>query len=398
MKYVIIGNGVAGTTAAEQIRRIDLGSDITIISDEEFPFYSRIKLIDYLAGTVEPEDIIIKNQQWHSDNKIDLVLNDPALDIDKTKKQVTTKGGRIFSYDKLLLATGANAFLPPIPGSVIQGVFTLRRMKDAIAIKDYSKEGKKNIVIIGGGVLGLEVGNALLNSGHKITVVEALPRLLPRQMDPDGSEILKKQLENMGLKFHIGHMTKEIVGSERVEGIILHDETKIECDMIIVSAGIRPELTLAEKLGLEIDKGVIVNDQLGTDLPDVYCAGDLVNHHGRLYGIWPASQKQGKVAGNNMAGQYEMYKGTTMSNTLKVAGIDLVSMGEIDADGKFESIVEKDYANYTYRKLVLKNDRIIGAILYGNKNGWVKIQEAIENKKDIGDIKQELEKWNFNNL
>lgn len=398
MKYLIIGNGVAGTTAVENIRKRDQEGIITIISNEEKPFYSRIRLIDLLAGTLDQNKLILKDDQWYSDNKIELILNDPAQKIDKDTKQVTTKSGKILHYDKLLLATGANAFAPPIPGTDKQGVFTLRRLKDAKAILDYLKGIQKQVVIIGGGVLGLEAGNALRKSGHKISVIEALPILLPRQMDTLGSEILKKQMESMGFTFHIGKMTKEITGEESVTGVLLDDGTEISCDTIIISAGIRPELTLVNQLGLKVDKGVVVDDNLSTEINDIYCAGDLVNHRGKLYGIWPASEKQGEIAGKNMAGEKVEYQGTTMSNILKVVGIDLVSIGDIDTDGEHEAILMKDPEKFIYKKLVLERNKIIGAILYGDKSGWKKLQRAIEEGKDITEIKDKLVRWELDAL
>ncbi|WP_455391982.1 NAD(P)/FAD-dependent oxidoreductase [[Eubacterium] cellulosolvens] len=398
MNYIIIGNGVAGTTAAERVREKDKMGNITIISDEEYPFYSRIRLIDYLAGTVDQNGLILKNEQWYRDNKIELLLNDPVEKIDKDGKRVTTRAGSVLAYDKLLLATGANAFVPPIPGSEKLGVFTLRRLRDANAILDYLQEGLKHVVVIGGGVLGLEAGNALRKTGHKITVIEAFPRLLPRQMDPKGSDILQKQLESMGFDFHIGKMTKEITGADKVDGVLLDDGTEISCDMIIISAGIRPELTLANQLGLKIDKGVMVDDNLSTEIPEIFCAGDLITHRNKYYGIWPASEKQGEVAGLNMLGEAAVYEGTIMSNILKVAGIHLVSIGDIDAESKHEAIVKYDSANFIYKKLVIDGNRIIGAILYGDKTGWVKVKRAVEIGEDIRGIKDNLENWELDVL
>ena len=398
MKYVIVGNGVAGTTAAEKIREHDPEGEITLISDEELPFYSRIRLIDYLAGTAQAEDLIIKKEDWYSERRIELILNDGAVKIDKANKNISTESGKKILYDKLLLATGSNSFVPPIPGADKDGVFTLRRLRDAKAIKNYLTNGSKNVVLIGGGLIGLEAGNALRLKGNNITVIEALPRLLPRQMDPEGSRVLQRQLENLGFKFHIGRMTKEIMGNDQVSGVLLDDGTNIECDMILISVGVRPELTLVNQLELEVDKGVVVDDSLGVKDPDIYCAGDLINHRGRLYGIWPASQQQGEIAGVNMTSGGMSYQGTTPSNTLKVAGVDLVSMGEIDAEDKFEAIIDKDIENFRYKKLVIDNDRIIGAILYGDKKNWMKIQKAISDKKDISSIKEQLKNWELDEL
>jgi nitrite reductase (NADH) large subunit len=398
LNYVIIGNGVAGTTAAGKIREHDSEGQITIISDEEIPFYSRIRLINYLARTAELDGLIIKKMEWYSEHKINLLLNDRAVKIDKAEKKITTTYGKKITYDKLLLATGSNSFVPPIPGADKKGVFTLRRIRDAVAIINYLEDSSKNVVIIGGGLIGLEAGNALRVTGNSITVIEVLPRLLPRQMDPKGSEVLQRQLENLGFSFHIGRMVKEITGDDRVSGVLLDDKTKIECDMILISAGVRSELTLVNQLKLDVDKGVVVDDSLGVKEPDIYCAGDLINHRGRLYGIWPASEKQGEIAGINMASGAVSYQGTTPSNTLKVTGVDLVSIGEIDVKAKFEAIVKKDMANFQYKKLVINNNKIIGAILYGDKRNWKSIQKAIESEKDIGSIKEQLQSWELEAL
>ena len=202
----------------------------------------------------------------------------------------------------------------------------------------------------------------------------------------------------MGFTFHIGKMTKEISGDEKVSGVILDDGTEIKTDLIIISAGIRPKLKLVDQLGLKIDKGVIVDDFLATEVPDIFCAGDLINHRGKSYGIWPASEKQGEIAGKNMAGEKVEYQGTIMSNILKVAGIDLVSIGNIDADGTHEAILMKDPEKFIYIKLVLENNKIIGAILYGDKSNWIKLQKAIEEGKDISDIKEKLACWELDVL
>jgi nitrite reductase (NADH) large subunit len=197
----------------------------------------------------------------------------------------------------------------------------------------HNAEKEKNVVIIGGGVLGLEVGNSLRKTGHKVSIVEFFSRLLPRQMDPEGAELLKAQMENMGFTFYLGATSKEITGMNNAEGILLQDGTKIDCNLIIISAGVRPQVELAKKLGLKINKGLIVNDRMETEIKDIYAAGDLIEHREIFYGIWHAAQKQGETAGINMAGRYDsipresaLYTGTTLSSVLKVVGIDLAAV------------------------------------------------------------------------
>jgi nitrite reductase (NADH) large subunit len=392
MQYIIIGNGVAGTTAALNIRKIDSSGDITILTDESCPFYSRIRLMEYLADEVDEKKLIIYKDDWYGQNRVKLLLNSPVDFIDRDSKEVAITSGRRLKYDRLLLATGGISFVPPIPGSDKKGVFTLRTLKDAIDIKDYSKDAK-NVLLIGGGVLGLEAGNSLRKSGHPVSVVEFFPRLLPRQMDPEGAGILKAQMQDMGFTFYLDAKSKEIVGGDKVEGLLLEDGRKIKCDIIIISAGVRPNSRLAEKLGLKLNKGLPVNDRMETEIHDIYAAGDLIEHRGFFYGIWPAAEKQGDVAGINMAAGNAIYSGTIPSNVLKIVGIDLVAAGDIDADGLFESIVKKDKERYIYKKLVIKENTVIGCILYGDTQGRRKIIKAIDEKRDISMIKKELEQW-----
>lgn len=397
MKYIIIGNGVAGTTAATRIRELDSRGEITVLTDETIPFYSRIRLIAYLAKEATEKDIILHKKDWYDRNRIKLLLGHPVSDIDKEEKRVLTAAGESFHYDKLLLATGGFSFVPPIPGSDKEGVFACRSIKDAKEIIKYL-EDKRKVILIGGGVLGLEAGNSLRKTGHEVTVVEFFPRLLPRQMDFEGAEILKAQMENMGFVFYLGAKSKEILGGEKVEGLVLEDETEIDGDSIIISAGMRPQAELAEKLGLTIKKGVVVNDRMETDIPDIYAAGDLIEHRDRFYGIWHAAQKQGEVAGINMAGGYAVYEGTTMSNVLKVVGIDVAAAGDIDAEGQHESIIQKDKEKYVYKKLVVIDKILSGCTLYGDISEYQKILKAIMEKRNIEYMREDLKGWNLNDL
>ncbi|MBI4690442.1 MAG: NAD(P)/FAD-dependent oxidoreductase [Nitrospirae bacterium] len=397
MKYIIIGNGVAGTTAAANIRKVDREGEITILSDEGYPFYSRIRLMEYIAGEIDENGLIIYKDAWYERNDIKLLLNTPVSGINRYEKEIIIPSGHRLKYDRLLIATGSLSFIPQIPGSNKKGVFTLRTIKDAIEIKRCAEQAK-NVILIGGGVLGLEVGNSLRKTGHSITVVEFFPRLLPRQTDKEGAEILKAQMEKMGFTFYLGAKTGDIFGDEKVRGIKLEDGTIIDCDMVIISAGVRPDVKLADQCGIKCGKGLPVNDRMETEIPDIYAAGDIAEHRGICYGIWPAAEKQGEVAGINMAGGNAIYTGTTPSNVLKIIGIDLIAAGEIDADGKFESVIQKNKEKFIYRKLVIKDNIIVGCMLYGNIEGWKKIKKAMEERRDIGSLRKNLEEWNLDVL
>ena len=398
MQYVIIGNGVAGTTAAANIRKFGVEGKIIILSDEPYPFYSRIRLPEYLCNDVDEKGLIIRKNTWYEENRIDLFLNTAVTDIDVAGKKVMASDSLTIKYDRLLLATGGVSFVPPIPGADKKGAFTLRTLDDARAIKEFAKQSNNRVVLIGGGVLGLEAGNSLRKAGNFISVVEFFPRLLPRQMDPPCAEILRAQLEKMGFKFFLGAQAREITGMDTAEGLTLEDGKHIDCDMIIISAGAGPNSFLAQKLNLPVEKGVIVNNRMETGIPDIYAAGDLIQHNGIFYGIWLAAEKQGEVAGINMAGGNAEYRGTTISNTLRVAGIDLCAAGDIDAEGRKDSILFKDPDNYIYKKIVVQDNCIVGTILYGDIRDRQKIIKAIETGKDISMLRNDLEHWDLEKL
>ena len=392
--YLIIGNGVAGNAAAENIRKHDPEGKITVFSLESRPFYYVPALPEYLAGVKAADQIILHPQQWYDQRRIDLHLDTRVTRIDAAQKFVETGKGERFPFDKLLLATGGNSFVPPMKGADSPGVFTLRTLADADRIKQ-AAAGAKTAVLIGGGLLGLEAGNGLRQMGLKIVVVEFFPRLLPRQMDPAGAAILARQMEDMGFTFHLGAKTREIVTAPEGVQVNLESGEEIKGDLVLISAGVRPDISLAQALGLEIDKGVKVDDTMKTSRDDIYAAGDLIEHRGRFYGIWPAAMEQGAAAGAAMAGQAAAYQGTLPSNVLKVAGIDLVAAGDIDADGKLAAIVHQDDAKGTYRKLVLQDNLLVGAILLGDIRGSAEIQAAIKKQQDISHLKAELAQADF---
>jgi len=386
IKYLIVGNGVAGTFAAEHIRKIDAEGSITILTDEGLPFYSRIRLNEYMSGDITEEDLIIKKDAWYDDNRFKLILNTRVTGADPEQQVVTTKKGDSFSYDRLLVATGSHSFVPPIKGVDRTGVFCLRNIQDARNIMAHAAN-IDNVVIIGGGLLGLESGNALLKAGKKIKVVEFFPRLLPRQLDESGASRLQGIMEGMGFSFELGTATKEIKGTDPAE-VLLDNGTRLTAEMIIISAGVRPNMELAELLDLEYDKGVLVNEFMQTNREDVYAAGDGIQYKEFLYGIWPASMEQGKMAGINMAGGSAQYQGTAMANTLKVAGIDLASAGNIDVDNEFESKTVS--SDKVYKKIVFDNATIIGCIMLGDKKGFNKITKLISEKTDVSGIKDQI--------
>ncbi len=379
-KYLIIGNGVAGTTAAENIRRLDPNGEITIVTDEDIPFYYRVRLPDYLGGGVVESELVAKRDAWYKENNISLQLKTAITGGDPGEKNVHTADGIILPYDKLLLANGSHPFIPPVNGSGIKGIFAIHTVNDVRQILK-AVEKISSVVLIGGGLLGLEAANALHKLGKKITVIEFFPRLLPRQLDNEGAARLKHFFENMGFSFRLGTSTRKITGDERVEGVLLENGDFVPTEMVIVSAGVRASLELARMLDVKTDKGIIVNKYMQTSQPAIYAAGDVIEFEGKTYGIWPAAMEQGKIAGINISGGKEPYTGTTLSNILKVAGIDLASAGEIDEDNRYESkvIASEDI----YKKAVIDNGKVIGCIMLGDRTNFNRINKAISTGENI---------------
>ncbi len=382
--YLIIGNGVAGTTAAEHIRKLDEEGNITIATEENIRFYYRIRLNEYVSGDLNEKDLIVKGEDWYKDKRIDLKLSVPITGAEPLEKTVITEDNQRLSYDCLLIATGSHSFVPPIKGSEKRGVFALRSIQDARDISAWAGD-IQDVVLIGGGLLGLEAGKALRKLGKQVMVVEFFPRLLPRQLDVYGAKRLQEIMEKMGFSFRLGAKTEEIKGDERVKGVVLEGGETLPASMVIISAGVRPNLELTEPLGLDTDKGVMVDGHLRTNQPDIYAAGDVAEFRGMPYGIWPAAMEQGKIAGINMAGGDMVYEGTTMANNLKVAGVDLASAGNIDAENELESKVVTD--ENVYKKIVMENDQIIGCIMLGDTKGFNKITKAMSEKQNVSEIK-----------
>jgi nitrite reductase (NADH) large subunit len=390
MRYLIIGNGVSGITSAEFIRERDTESEITVITEEKYPYYARPQLIEFLAGNIKKEEIFFYTDEWYKSKKINVILEERVLRIDIAKKEVETDKGK-YNYDKLLVASGAKPQIPPLENVNVEGVFTLRNLDDALNILSYI-EGKETVILLGCGLLGLETGRALYQRGLKIIGLEFFPRLLPRQLDDEGSKVLQNIIQSkFGFSFYLGVKAKKVLkNNEKFVGIELEDGRIIHGDLLIISAGIIPNVEFAKNSGINVNKGIVVNGYMETNVEGIFAVGDCVEHQGRIYGIIPACLDQAKVAVENIMGRKVEYKGTIPLNSLKVTGVDLTSIGEINPEGEgYEVKVYKDKEGF-YRKLVFKDDKLVGAILLGDKRkyvnkivGLIKRQETIEDKEKL---------------
>jgi nitrite reductase (NADH) large subunit len=378
--YCIIGNGIAGLSAAEVIRQKDMHHTAGIISAEPYLTYNRLLLSHHLGDDITPESLYIHPQHWYDEKNITVLIHTRVLDIDTTNHLVKTNAGAI-KFTKLIIASGSYSFIPTIEGSDKQGVFALRTMDNLLEINRAIKRSHKAIVI-GGGVLGLEAAWALKQKGLEVTILEFFPRILPKQMDQEGSNILTTIIEGWGIKLYTGVETAAIYGDDTVSGVVLKDGRSIDADLILFSSGVRPYLEFVKSSPIRINKGIVVDSYLCTNVPGIYAAGDVAEYNGTLPGIWPVATAQGKVAGTNAAGETKEYIAIPPSNTLKVMGINCFSVGEIQNEGnKLKEI--KYQSNSEYYKFFIDGDRLAGAIILGDITKAMKVRSLIEQKKDI---------------
>jgi nitrite reductase (NADH) large subunit len=391
-RYVIIGNGTAGASAVEQIRLRDKDGSIVIFTREEHPFYYRPRLPDYMAGELGLETFTLHPLSRYREWKADLRLGENIAVIDPVRREVGSEKSGIVPYDELLLATGSSCFVPPVAGSGRSGVFTLRTVEDAEAIA-VAAQKTRTAILIGGGLLGLEAGRALLKLGLRVEVVEFADRLLPRQMDRIGAALLQKSLEAMGFIFHLNAQAEEITGESSVAGLALRNGEHIPGGLVLFSAGVRPNLELAQAAGLEIGKAVKVDNHMRTTVPGIWAAGDVCEFQGQPCGIWPIAMAQGRAAGASMAGEPTAYTPQAPGTSLKVAGVSLTSAGNIDAEN---TLTAKRFINGgVYRKIVLEGDRIRGIIFLGCEKGAAECVAAMNRNQPLGDLADQLDREDF---
>jgi nitrite reductase (NADH) large subunit len=383
-KYVIVGSGVAGVTAAQALTRADPGAEVVLLGAEPYPYYQRPRLWALIAGEIEEGELYFRPKEWYAERGIELHLGALVTSLDPQEHRVVLSNGDRLSYDRLLLATGGFPFVPPIEGADKQGVFSLRTLDHARAIKAYAGQ-VDSALVVGGGLLGLETARALLGPNRSVTVLEIVPHLLPRQLDAPGAAVLTHFLEEMGLRIRIGAQTQTILGTDRATGIRFVDGKETEGGLVILSTGIRSRVDLAQRAGLEVNRGVVVDERLQTSAPDVFAAGDVAEFGGRVYGIIPAAVEQARAAAANMVdGHTVAYTGTIPSTTLKIVGIDLTCLGESTADGPEYTIVRHaDQGVGIYKRLALHDGKIVGAILLGDTQDARPLQQLIAAEQEV---------------
>ena len=398
MKLVMVGNGMAGVRTLEELLKIapDL-YDITVFGAEPHPNYNRILLSPVLAGEQTIDEIILNPLSWYQENGITLHLGKPVTEIDRVRRRVVAADGTTAEYDRLLIATGSNPFVLPVPGKDLEGVIAYRDIADTNAMIDAATK-YKHAVVIGGGLLGLEAANGLMLRGMQVTVVHLVDTLMERQLDTVAGDLLRKSLVERGLNFLLGAQTQALLGNEagRVRAIQLKDKNGVvieqPADLVVMAAGIRPNTALAEKAGLHCSRGIVVTDTLQTVTdPRVYSVGECAAHRGIAYGLVAPLFEQGKVCATHLA-QFGIgrYLGSSVSTKLKVTGIDLFSAGNFTGGEGTEEIVMSDPFAGVYKKLVIQNDQLVGACLYGDTvdGGWY--FKLLREGRKIADIRDKL--------
>jgi nitrite reductase (NADH) large subunit len=407
MKVVIIGNNISGTFSAQNIRSLNDEVEIEIYTQENYPYYTRVKLPELISGKVTINDLIVFKEEWYKKKNINLHLDKKVNKVDPNSKLIYFEGVESpISYNKLILALGSTPNIPPIKNAVQmkeekKGLFTLRTIDDALEIKDYiQKKDIDKAIIIGGGLLGLELANQINDSNLNTTVVEFFPRLLPRQLDEECAFMLKEEIENRGIKVVLDAITEEILGNGRVTGIKLKSGKKLNADIVLIQAGIQPTIELAKEAKIQTNRGIIVNEFLETSQKSVYAVGDCIEYNNQIWGIIPACMEQSKiVAASALNLQKIDYKGTTPKNTLKIVGLELTSMGVIDPSkeegGGWDILKKADKKDCCYQKLVLKGNKLKGAILFGDNKAMSYVYNKMEEDVDKEELKKLLELYSY---
>ena len=390
-RLVLVGNGMAGVRALEEIlSRAPHEFFITVFGAEPHGNYNRIMLSPVLAGEKTFEAITTHPLSWYEENSIELIAGEPVVGIDRAAKTVTGAAGTIRPYDVLLLATGSNPVIIPLSGHKLPGVISFRDIADVETMMAASKSGT-HAVVIGGGLLGLEAANGLARNGMDTTVLHIMPTLMERQLDPVSAGLLKADLGTRGIKVITEANTKVIVGDERVEGVTLADGTHLPADIVVMAAGIRPNIALAKEAGLDCGRGIQVDDAMVTSDPAIYAVGECVEHRGALFGLVAPLYDMAKIVADRVTRTADSdYVPTVTGTRLKVTGIDVFSSGDFVGDDNTDDVVFRDDARGVHKKLVIRDDRLIGAVLYGEARDSAWYFDMIRSGSDISGLRDTL--------
>ena len=405
-KYVIVGNSAGAIGAVEAIRQVDKEGSIIILSEESYPVYSRPMISEYLAGEVDLDQMLYRPRDFYAKNRVETVLSRKAVSLDLTNKLVKLEDGSEINWEKLLLATGGVPFVPRTPGQEKEGVYTFTTLDDAQRIRE-RVEYIQRVVVIGGGLIGMSVTEALTKLKLKVTVVELKDRVLNLMLDEEGSRRVEAALAQRGVDIIVNNTVREIVGRddnpEVVGGVTLNDGRQIPCDAVIAAIGVVPRTELAAGTEIKINRGVAVDRHMATNVPDVYACGDVcegfdfVLQTNRVVPIWPSAYMGGRVAGFNMAGREAEFFGGTSMNALKYFGLSIISGGVVspDAPQDYEILTHVQPENGVYKKVILKDDVVMGLIFFEDIDKAGIVYGLMRDKIDVSAFKSKLLAENF---
>jgi nitrite reductase (NADH) large subunit len=366
-RLVVIGNGMAGMrTVEELLSHAPNCFDITVVGAEPHPNYNRILLSSVLSGESTLDEIVINPHRWYDEHRVRLIAGKPVTAIDRSARQVTLVDGSTISYDKLVLATGSKPLAPPIPGLGLPNVHAFRDIADVEAMIVAARRDRC-AVVIGGGLLGLEAAWGLRRRGMSVAVVHLMSTLMERQLDAAAGELLRRDLDARGIAFFINSQTEEIIGDDRAEAVGLADGRRIPADLVVLAVGIQPNIDLASAAKLDVNRGILVGDDMATSDPDIYAVGECIEHNGRVFGLVAPIWEQARVCGARLAGDSTVaYVPPPVFTSLKITGVDVFSAGALAADDEScEEITFHDAKCGLYKKVILRDDRVVGCVLYG---------------------------------
>jgi NADPH-dependent 2,4-dienoyl-CoA reductase/sulfur reductase-like enzyme/ferredoxin len=396
-RVIVIGNGIAGTTAATEVRKLNPQARVTLYGHESYDFYNRMAIGKLMSESTAINNLYLLAREWAQTKGIEYFPESRIIGLDSSSHSIEVEDGNRLPFDRLVLATGSRAFVPPLEGFGMAGSFVLRTIDDGVQVQQYVRRNRsKQAMIVGGGLLGLEAAHELTQIGVRVYVLNRGPWPLDRQLDEIAGSLLSQMLSDLGIAVLGRTSASRLIGETKLEGAELTDGTTLKADLCLVTAGIGPEIELARSAGLEVDRGVIVDDHMQTSDSRIYAAGDCASLGGKVFGLWPAAMEQGKIAATNLLGGDLGYVPTVPPARLKVAGIDLLSVGEIDetADDRRQILLNEPHGR-SYRKLVLHGDRLVGAILIGYPELFDPVIDAVKANVDVGRQIRELEAGNW---
>jgi nitrite reductase (NADH) large subunit len=390
-RLVVVGNGAAALRTLEEFLQLGpQGYEITVFGAEPHSGYNRVLLSPLLAGDKQAEEIVTHPASWYAEHGMVLHSADPVVHIDRARRRVRSQRGIEVEYDRLLIATGSLPVVLPVPGRDLAGVLTFRDLQDVDAMLSAAREHRR-AVVIGGGLLGLEAANGLSRQGMEVTVVHLGAALMERQLDPAAGRLLQSELEGRGLSFRMPAQTVAILGDTRVTGIRLADGSELAADLVVMAVGVRPNIELAQAAGLRCGRGVLVNDTLQTFDPAIYAVGECVQHRDSTYGLVAPLWEQARVCAAYLAERgVRRYSGSHPATALKVSGIDVFSAGDNQGGDGSESLVLRDAGRGVYKRLIIENNRVRGAVLYGDTRDGTWYSELITEGKDVASLREQL--------